>query len=406
MAKSVLYRKVFAKALASTGGGGGTVTGSGTANFLAKWSSSSALTNSIFRDDGTTAAIGTTPDSTATFHISSTLFTEDSVLKITKSGSAASDTAGIIINHSASGISVEGIIVNITGTSQFNTGYLVNVTGAGQNNIGIGINATNGTSSNTAIYSTGGGFWGVNIGSPAFLFNVKSIGSVSTTEYIRFQNSSNTTLFQSFEDGHTFFHCATASQNTLTVNATGVGGVAARLALNPNDNTSVLEVVKIARTTRTTAQNNYGGQLSFYLEDNANNEELSNYIRFIATNVSSTSENTDFSFGLRNSGGAASESIRMTGSGDLKLIKSSGGIFIKEGGASPSSGVATLVAGTVTVNTTKVTASSRIHISGQNTSGTPGELRISARVAGTSFTITSSNALDTRDIAWIIIEPS
>jgi hypothetical protein len=68
-------------------------------------------------------------------------------------------------------------------------------------------------------------------------------------------------------------------------------------------------------------------------------------------------------------------------------------------------GAATLVAGTVTVNTTAIGASSIVLLTGQNTSGTAGELTVSARVAGTSFTITSANVADTRSIGWLIFEP-
>lgn len=81
--------------------------------------------------------------------------------------------------------------------------------------------------------------------------------------------------------------------------------------------------------------------------------------------------------------------------------------FLKvEDGSNKYMGVATLVAGTVTVSNTKVQANSRIFMTGQNFSGTHGELTVSARVAGTSFTITSSNGADTRQVAWLIIEPS
>ena len=41
------------------GGGSGTVTGTGTANYIAKWSGSSAITNSLIFDDGTNVSIGT-----------------------------------------------------------------------------------------------------------------------------------------------------------------------------------------------------------------------------------------------------------------------------------------------------------------------------------------------------------
>ncbi|MFQ5591944.1 MAG: hypothetical protein ACE5HE_12330 [Phycisphaerae bacterium] len=81
------------------------------------------------------------------------------------------------------------------------------------------------------------------------------------------------------------------------------------------------------------------------------------------------------------------------------------GIHIKEG-TNKTMGAATLTAGSVTVSTTKVTASSRIFLTGQNSSGTAGFLRVSSRSAGTSFTITSSSGSDTRSVAWLLLEPA
>lgn len=69
-----------------------------------------------------------------------------------------------------------------------------------------------------------------------------------------------------------------------------------------------------------------------------------------------------------------------------------------------SRGAATLVAGTAVVNTTAVTANSLIFLTGQNNSGTAGELTISARTPGTSFTITSASGTDTRSVGWLIFE--
>jgi hypothetical protein len=91
--------------------------------------------------------------------------------------------------------------------------------------------------------------------------------------------------------------------------------------------------------------------------------------------------------------------------GNFKLT-SVGNKFLIAEGSNASMGVATLVAGTVTVNNTLVTGNSRIILQGQNSSGTHGELTISARSVGTSFTITSSSATDTRAVAWLLIEPS
>lgn len=79
--------------------------------------------------------------------------------------------------------------------------------------------------------------------------------------------------------------------------------------------------------------------------------------------------------------------------------------FLKiEEGTNKTLGVATLVAGTVVVATNRVQSNSRIFLSGQNASGTAGELTVSARTAGTSFTITSTSGSDTRDVAWLIVE--
>lgn len=110
-------------------------------------------------------------------------------------------------------------------------------------------------------------------------------------------------------------------------------------------------------------------------------------------------------FGRRVPAAWAPGPIVITG-GDLILATAGSGLKVKEGGAAARMGAATLVAGTVVVNTTAVTANSRIMLAGQNSSGTHGELTISARTAGTSFTITSSNAADTRSVGWIIFEPA
>jgi hypothetical protein len=71
---------------------------------------------------------------------------------------------------------------------------------------------------------------------------------------------------------------------------------------------------------------------------------------------------------------------------------------------SHAAGSCTLVAGTCTVSTTAVAAGSRIFLTGQDANAN-GTLHVSARVAATSFTITSSDATDTGVVAWQISEP-
>jgi hypothetical protein len=70
-----------------------------------------------------------------------------------------------------------------------------------------------------------------------------------------------------------------------------------------------------------------------------------------------------------------------------------------------NTGLATMAAGTVTVNYSAITANSRIFLTCQTPGGTPGFLRISARTPGTSFTILSSSGTDTSVVGWMVIEP-
>lgn len=90
---------------------------------------------------------------------------------------------------------------------------------------------------------------------------------------------------------------------------------------------------------------------------------------------------------------------------DLRIASIGRGLEIAEG-SNAKMGLATLVAGTVTVSTTAVAANSRIFLTAQSTGGTAGALRVSARSAGTSFTITSTSGTDTSTVAWQIVGPA
>lgn len=90
--------------------------------------------------------------------------------------------------------------------------------------------------------------------------------------------------------------------------------------------------------------------------------------------------------------------------GHVAVLTAGNGLRVAEG-SNAKQGTATLVAGTVTVANTSVTANSRIFLTSQVDGGTPGFLRVSARTAGTSFTITSGSATDTSTVAYEIFEP-
>jgi hypothetical protein len=102
---------------------------------------------------------------------------------------------------------------------------------------------------------------------------------------------------------------------------------------------------------------------------------------------------------------AGTQVFALDAAGNVSMRAVGAGIQIKEG-TNARMGVATLVAGTVTVANTSVTANSRIFLTSQSDGGTPGWLRVSGRTAGTSFTITSSDAADTSTVAWMIVEPA
>lgn len=81
------------------------------------------------------------------------------------------------------------------------------------------------------------------------------------------------------------------------------------------------------------------------------------------------------------------------------------GLTITEG-TDGMMGQVTLVAGTITVNNVNVKANSRIFLTRQSLGGAAGDLRVSAKVAGTSFTITSASGTDTSQVAYQIINPA
>jgi hypothetical protein len=92
-----------------------------------------------------------------------------------------------------------------------------------------------------------------------------------------------------------------------------------------------------------------------------------------------------------------------TTNGDFSIETAGNGLRIKTA-ANARAGQSTLVAGTVTVNNTSVTANTRVLAFTQTPGGTVGALYKSAAVVGTSFTITSTSAADTSTFFWFLIE--
>lgn len=104
---------------------------------------------------------------------------------------------------------------------------------------------------------------------------------------------------------------------------------------------------------------------------------------------------------------SGNELFQVDAASNVVMPVAGSGLKIKEG-TNCKMGTATLVAGTVTVNTTQVTANSRIFLTVQSlgTVTTPKAVAVTARTAGTSFTITSADGTDTSVVAWMIVEPA
>lgn len=87
-----------------------------------------------------------------------------------------------------------------------------------------------------------------------------------------------------------------------------------------------------------------------------------------------------------------------------QLTISSAGVIGIASGSNQRAGNATMVAGTVTVANTTVTADTIVLLTRKTSGGTPGTLITYTVTAATSFTINSDSALDTSTFSYFLIE--
>lgn len=97
------------------------------------------------------------------------------------------------------------------------------------------------------------------------------------------------------------------------------------------------------------------------------------------------------------------KSLSLLSSAYVQLL-SADELQVKTTGADAVAGTATLVAGTVTVATTKVVAGSIIVLTPRGNTNA-GLLDIQTITAGTSFVIRSASGTDVRVIGWSILNP-
>ncbi len=101
---------------------------------------------------------------------------------------------------------------------------------------------------------------------------------------------------------------------------------------------------------------------------------------------------------------ASSGAITAT-NGNLVLGTAGNKLSIATGSNASIGTSVAMTAGSVTISTTAVTASSKIFLTANTAGGTPGELNAptASIVAGTSFVINSSSGTDTSTVNWLII---
>lgn len=129
---------------------------------------------------------------------------------------------------------------------------------------------------------------------------------------------------------------------------------------------------------------------------------------FAATPIVQVSAATDLGLVLSNIGlRAAGTAWPLTTTGNVSFgnvtLGTAGNKINITTGTNASAGTGTLVGGTVTISTTAVTANSLIFL--QDTASTltnVGVLSVSSKSAGTSFTVTSANVLDTSTFNWVL----
>jgi hypothetical protein len=102
---------------------------------------------------------------------------------------------------------------------------------------------------------------------------------------------------------------------------------------------------------------------------------------------------------------ALNGTVNLLGQGDGSVTLA-GRTVVPATGAGARMNTAVLAGGTVTVNTTAIGANSVVMLTTQVPGGTVGAPYVSARTAGTSFTITSTSASDTSTVGWRILDPS
>lgn len=266
--------------------------------------------------------------------------------------------------------------------TQANTFSATNIFSVTQRFPSVGFTLNNGTSDLVAISA---GVSNLSLGGGFTTINLKSVNVSGSTVASALGNVMTISTNQRTT--------AVNSDNVLVTTGTSNGAKSGDILISPSNASGGGTKGNVALLTTTVPTWNSGSNI-FYVANRAaapTDNPTSGYYMW--------GESGDAT--IRSSGGG----ITSIGTAGVSMQVAGQGLLVKEG-TNATLGSATLTAGAVTISTTKVTANSRIFVTIQSPSGTLGTVYVSARTAGTSFTIASTSALDTSVVAWFIVEPN
>lgn len=265
------------------------------------------------------------------------------------------------------------------------TGTGLTLTGSGANSLAVGLNGATNPAFNVDA-STASSATGLNVKSAAAAAGIAlSVLSSGTNE--------NLTI-------------TAKGTGTITLNTSGNGNV----LIGPRLQTAAITSTVTSANAFVIGQN---GATNPTLSINTNTASSATGI-----NITSAAAAGGVAISAISSGGNENLTIDSKGTGTITINgTATGGITFGQNvthplgktinigtGSNAIAGTGTLVAGTATISTSAVTASSLVFLTDTASSITNvGSLTVSAKTAGTSFVVTSTLALDTSTFNWFII---
>lgn len=262
--------------------------------------------------------------------------------------------------------------------------------------------ATSTTNAQASLYLSAGSvnwtFYNKNNGPTGFWLGLdKGFGLGLNALYNTSINDSNF-YDQLWVNGN--LRCGNTPTTATTINAAGFGSGTTTMTVVSTTGYPTMgvllvenEAIQYSGTTATTFTNLTRGYFGTTAAAHAVGVSVNNYLLNVV-NVGGT---------------AAVQRLSVLNTGDVGvglgniLVNTVGKGMVIKSGANARIGQSTMVAGTIAVSNTSITANSRIFLTVSATGGTQGILS-TTKSAGVSFTINSTNAADTSTVDWYIVE--